>query len=63
MVVGNAVLRFVEALDGHGEGLAGIDLEVTDPQSITAAATACGCACDGDAVMIGGVRFGLQTSR
>ena len=61
--VGNAVLRFVEARDGRGEGLAGIDLEVTDPQSITAAATACGCAWDGDAVMVGGVRFSLQTSR
>ena len=54
---------FVEARDGRGEGLAGIDLEVTDPQSITAAATACGCAWDGDAVMVGGVRFSLQTSR
>lgn len=57
------MLRFVEARDGRGEGLAGIDLEVTDPQSITAAATACGCAWDGDAVMVGGVRFSLQTSR
>jgi len=61
--VGNAVLRFVEARDGRGEGLAGIDLEVTDPQSITAAATTCGCPCDGDAVMVGGVRFCLRTSR
>lgn len=63
VVVGDAVLRYVEACDGRGEGLAGIDLDVADPQSIMAAATTRGCRIDGDAVMVGGVRFGLRTSR
>jgi len=63
LAVDNAALRFVTAHDGRGEGLAGIDLEVVDGQAVTAAAAARGCRSDGDAVTIGGVRFGLRASR
>lgn len=66
VVVGDAVLRFVEARDGRGEGLAGIDLVVADVPVIVAAAAARGCdRSDGDgaAVMVGGVRFSLNAAQ
>ena len=58
--VDNAVLRFIPPRDGRGEGLAEIDLEVVDMGTIQSAALSGGCRCDGNAVMIGGVRFLLS---
>lgn len=63
VAVGDTVLRFIEARDGRGEGLAGIDLVVADVPLIVAAAAARGCCSDGDAVTVGGVRFGLSASQ
>lgn len=57
----NAVLRFVAAADGRGEGLGGIDLQVRDAAAVRAAAKARGCPVEGDAVTVGGVRFHLTT--
>ena len=54
----NATLRFVEATDGRGEGLGGIDVKVADVNAAIAAATARGLARNGE-VTIGGVRIGL----
>lgn len=57
----NAVLRFVAADDGRGEGLGGIDLQVHDAAAVRTAAKARGCPVEGDAVTVGGVRFHLTT--
>lgn len=50
-------LRFVEARDGRGEGLAGVDLADCDGPAIHAAARARGCATRTDAVCMGGIDF------
>lgn len=67
VAVGDAVLRFIEAVDGRGEGLAGIDLVVSDIPLIVAAAAARGCRTntdtDTDGVTVGGLRFGLSPSQ
>lgn len=55
----NAVLRFVPVEDGRGEGLAGLDLEVADRETILRNATNRGCAVDGDIVQVCGIRFRL----
>ena len=55
----NAVLRFVPVEDGRGEGLAGLDLEVADPETILRNATNRGCAENGDIVKVCGIRFRL----
>jgi hypothetical protein len=57
------VLRFVSPTDRRGEGLAGIDLAVTDPARIVAQAERRGCAATGDSVTVCGTRFGLATAR
>ncbi|CAN5158824.1 hypothetical protein BH11PSE9_BH11PSE9_39270 [soil metagenome] len=63
--VDNATLRFVQATDGRGDGLGGIDLRVADVGAVIAAAKARGCAVDESGaapiVVIGGVRFSLRT--
>lgn len=52
-------LRFVEALDGRGEGLSGIDIKVADHDLVHGRARERGLAeCEGG-VVIGGVRFYL----
>jgi hypothetical protein len=60
--VGKALLRFTQATDGRGEGLAGIDLIVNDADALQCAAQAAGCTVQADVVHIGGVRFGLQAA-
>jgi hypothetical protein len=55
----NARLGFVEALDGRGEGLAGIEIEAADPARIVDAARARGCL-DAGAVIVGGVRWAVK---
>jgi len=55
-------LRFVAERDGRGEGLAALDLAVTDPAPIKAAAEKRGCAIDADQVTICGTRLRLVRS-
>ena len=59
MPLDNATLRFVEAIDGRGEGLGGIDLKVVNKAHILQQAQQRGCPVDGDQVMVCGIRFGL----
>jgi hypothetical protein len=49
----------VEALDGRGEGLGGVDLAATDAAKAKARAKEIGCAVDGDTIAICGTRFRL----
>jgi len=55
----DAVLRFVPATDGRGEGLAGVDLAVADPAAVLAAARARNCPVDQNIVSLCGTRFRL----
>ena len=55
----DAVLRFVEATDGRGPGLGGLDLAVADRDHVMAAAAERGLAVDGDVVTVCGTRFRL----
>jgi hypothetical protein len=55
----NASVRFVEATDGRGEGLGGIDVLVKDRQRILQAAAGRGKRLSDDQVMICGTRFYL----
>jgi hypothetical protein len=55
----NAVIRFVKAEDGRGEGLGGIDIKATDPAGLLGAAAKRGLKMSEAQVMIGGVRFNL----
>lgn len=55
----NAELRFVPEKDGRGEGLAGLDLEVTDPEKVRQNAAARGCMVDEKMVNVCGIRFSL----
>lgn len=52
-------LRFVQARDGRGEGLGGIELDAKDASGIKARATASGAKVDGDVVALCGTRFRL----
>jgi hypothetical protein len=52
-------VRFVEAIDGRGEGLGGIDIATVDRKRVIAAAEARGCRVADDQVMICGTRFYL----
>jgi hypothetical protein len=60
MALENASVRFVEATDGRGEGLGGIDLVVPDHNRVLTAASARGLKIKGDQVTICGVRFNLR---
>ena len=55
----NAWLRFVEATDGRGEGLGGVDLLAADRDAVVEAATARGLLGTDGVVLLGGVRFRL----
>ena len=55
----NAVLRFVTATDGRGEGLAAIDVLTVDRDRVLEAAGRRGCAVTENQVTIGGVRINL----
>lgn len=60
MPLENASVRFVEATDGRGEGLGGVDIAVPDRTRLLTAAAARGCKVSDDQVMICGVRFNLR---
>jgi hypothetical protein len=60
MPLENATVRFVEATDGRGEGLGGIDVVVNDRQRLLGAAERRGCRVSDDQVMICGTRFNLM---
>ncbi|MDO8431162.1 MAG: VOC family protein [Candidatus Binatus sp.] len=53
----NAKLRFVDATDGRGEGLGGIELAVVDRKRLLAAAEKIHRRISDDQVMIAGIRF------
>ena len=55
----DATLRFVEASDGRGVGLGGLDVDVVDATSVLREAEARGCTTDDHQVTICGVRFRL----
>ena len=56
----NATIRFVEATDGRGPGLGGIDLAVNDRERILRAASERGCYVSHDRVDVCGVRWYLK---
>ena len=56
----NADVRFVEASDGRGDGLGGIDLVVANRQRLLTAAGRRGCRASDSQVNVGGVRFYLR---
>lgn len=55
----DATLRFVEARDGRGEGLGGLDLGCRDVDAVLDRARKAGLAVDGDTVMLCGTRLKL----
>jgi hypothetical protein len=57
----NAELRFVEALDGRGEGLSAVDLEVMDVKSVLSNAAKRDAVSGKTQITIGGVRLNLST--
>ncbi len=59
MPLDNARLRFVEALDGRGEGLAGLDLSGEDANAAFANARAAGLPVEAGTIALGGMRFRL----
>ncbi len=59
LALNNAELRFVEATDGRGPGLGGLDILVADRAAILSEAKTRGCYVSDDRVDIGGVRWYL----
>ena len=59
MSLNNVDIRFVEATDGRGYGLGGLDLKVADRDRILAAAKARNAYVSDDEVQVSGVRFRL----
>ena len=59
MELDNATVRFVEATDGRGEGLGGIDVIANDRDAILSAAKARGCYVSDDEVAVAGLRVYL----
>ncbi len=59
MPLDNASVRFIEATDGRGEGLAGVDLAVNDRERVLKAAERRGRRVSDDQVSICGTRFYL----
>lgn len=55
----DATLRFVEARDGRGEGLGGLDLACADPDEVKRRAFAGGFAVEDDTLMLCGTRLRL----
>jgi len=60
MEMDNAVVRFVEATDGRGEGLGAIDVTVNDRDSLLKGAAARGIAASDEQVTISGMRINLR---
>ena len=60
IALNNATIRFVEATDGRGPGLGGLDLAVNDRERILKAARERGCYVSADRVDVCGVRWYLQ---
>jgi len=60
MQLDNAVLRFVEATDGRGEGLGGIDVITTDRDAVLEASDRLGCTVSEDQVAVAGLRVNLR---
>lgn len=59
MPLNNAVIRFIEATDGRGEGLGGIDIGVIDRESLLRNAEERGLRTSDSQVIICGLRFNL----
>lgn len=59
ITLNNATLRFVEATDGRGAGLGGLDIAVRDRSRILSKARERGCYVSADRVNICGTRFNL----
>ncbi len=59
LVLENATIRFVEAQDGRGEGLGGIDVAAADPERALAAARERDRLSVEGVILIGGLRFYL----
>jgi hypothetical protein len=57
----NATIRFVPAVDGRGDGLAGVELMAVDADSAMRAARQRGLLDDTGVIMISGTRFSLRT--
>ncbi|MCZ6619851.1 MAG: hypothetical protein O7E57_17150 [Gammaproteobacteria bacterium] len=60
MRLNNATIRFVEAADGRGAGLGGLDVAVKNRDHILAAARERGCYVNDDRVDLCGTRFNLH---
>jgi hypothetical protein len=60
VALNNATLRFVEADDGRGPGLGGLDIAVNNRDSVLTAARERGCYVSDDRVDICGTRFYLH---
>ena len=60
MALNNVTLRFVEATDGRGPGLGGLDIAVKDRDHVLHEARNRGCFVDDDRVDICGTRFYLH---
>jgi hypothetical protein len=56
----NATVRFVEEIDGRGEGLGGIDVIANDRAAILAGARQRDCYVSDDQVMVAGLRVNLR---
>jgi hypothetical protein len=59
MPLDNASVRFVEAMDGRGEGRSGIDIVVADRSRLNSAAEKRGLHVTGDQLTICGTHFYL----
>ncbi|MBM35701.1 MAG: hypothetical protein CL460_00845 [Acidimicrobiaceae bacterium] len=56
----NASIRFVEASDGRGDGLGGIDVVCVDRDAVLAGADQRGCVVNEEQVVLGGLRVYLR---
>lgn len=60
MHLDNAAVRFVEATDGRGEGLGGIDVVTVDKDAVLDGARARNCMVSDDQVIVAGLRVNLR---
>jgi hypothetical protein len=56
----NASIRFVEAADGRGDGLGGIDVVCVDREAVLAGAQQRNCGVSDELVLLGGLRVYLR---
>ena len=56
----NASIRFVEATDGRGEGLGGIDISCVDRDAVLDGARQRNCGVNDELVLLGGLRVYLR---